>query len=48
MTKSSDKSKFNKSYAVPCLYKTFKILLANSNTLELNGEIFQKLSFAVE
>ena len=47
-TKSSDKSKFKKSYTVPCLYTTFKILFANSNTLELNGEIFQKLVLAVE
>ena len=48
VTKSSDKSKIKKSYTVPCLYTTFKILFANSNTLELNGEIFQKLVLAVE
>ena len=42
VTKSSDKSKFKKTNAVPCLYKTFKILIANSNSLELNGEIFRK------
>ena len=33
---------------MPCLYTTFKILFANSNTLELNGEIFQRLVLAVE
>ena len=33
---------------MPCLYTTLKILFANSNTLELNGEIFQKLVLAVE
>ena len=48
VTKSSDKSKLKKSYTVPCLYITFKILFASSNTLELNGEIFQKLVLAVE
>ena len=48
VTKCSDKSKSKKSYTVPCLYTTFKILFANSNTLELNGEIFQKLVLAVE
>ena len=48
VTNSSDKSKFKKSYTVPCLYTTFKILFANSNTLELNGEVFQKLVLAVE
>ena len=33
---------------MPCLYTTFKALFANSNTLELNGEIFQKIVLAVE
>ena len=33
---------------MPCLYTTFKILFANSNTLEVNGEIFQKIVLAVE
>ena len=48
VTKSSDKSKIKKSYTVPCLYTTFKILFANSNILELNGENFQQLVLAVE
>ena len=43
MTKSSDKSKFKKSYAVPCLYTTFKFCLPN----EIR-EIFQKVVLAVE
>ena len=33
---------------MPCLYTTFKILFANSNTLELKGEFFQKLVLAIE
>ena len=48
LTKSSDKSKLKKSYTVPWIYTTFKILFPNSNTLELNGEIFQKLVWALE
>ena len=48
MIKSSDKSKFKKSCTVPCLCTTFKILFANSKTLEQNGETFQKLVLAVE
>ena len=48
VTKSSYESKFKKSYKLPCLYTTFKILFANANTLELSGEIFQKLVLAVE
>ena len=48
LKKSSYKSKFKKSYAKPCLYTTFKILFGNSNTLELKGEVFQKLILAVE
>ena len=48
VTKSSDKSKLKKSYTMPCIYTTFKILFGNSNTLELNGEIFRKLVWALE
>ena len=48
VTKSSEKPKFKKSYKVPCLYTTFKILFANSNTLEMNEEIFHKLVLVVE
>ena len=33
---------------MPCQHKTFKILFANSSTLELNEEIFQKLVPTVE
>ena len=48
VTKSPDKSKLKKIYTVPCLYTTFKILFAYSNTLKLNGEMFQKLVLADE
>ena len=40
--------KLKKSYTVPCLYTAFKILCANSNTLELNAEIFRKLVLVVQ
>ena len=46
--KSLDKSKFQKSCAVPFLYTTFKILFVNPKILELNRKIFQKLVLAIE
>ena len=44
LTNSLEKSKFKKSYTVPCLYTIFQILLSRSNILELNGEIFKNLA----
>ena len=41
-------SKQNKSFAVPCLFTTFKNLFSNSSKLETNGEVFTKLKLAVD
>ena len=44
---STEISKQNKLYAVPCLYTTFKTFL-NGATVETTGEIFENLKLAVE
>ena len=41
-------TKQNKSFAVPCLFTTFKHLFSNSSKLETNGEVFTKLKLAVD
>ena len=40
-------TKQNKSFAVPCLFTTFKHLFSNSSKLEGNGDVFTKLKLAV-
>ena len=41
-------TKQNKSFAVPCLFTTFKHLFSNSSKLDTNGEVFTKLKLAVD
>ena len=41
-------TKHNKSFAVPCLFTTFKHLFSNSSKLETNGEVYTKLKLAVD
>ena len=41
-------TKQNKSFAVPCLFTTFKHLFSNSSKLEKNGDVFTKLKLAVD
>ena len=41
-------TKKNKSFAVLCLFTTFKHLFSNSSKLEMNGEVFTKLKLAVD
>ena len=38
----------NRLYAVLCLYTTFKYFFSNGATVEITGEIFEKLKLAVE
>ena len=37
-----------KTYAVPCLFSTFKHLFSTSTKLETNGDVFSKLKLAIE
>ena len=41
-------TKQNKSFAVPCLFTTFKHLFSNSSKLETNGDVYTKLKLAVD
>ena len=41
-------TKQNKSFAVPCLFITFKHLFSNSSKLETNRDVFTKLKSAVD
>ena len=43
-----ESTKQNKSFAVPCLFKTLKHQFSNSSKLDTSGDVFTKLRSAVD